>query len=180
MQGRLSPPLEDYPDAIFAYTPAHNAHKRSKRARQPAYDLVECVARLPSGQLAGVASWLSPIDRMSTGGYPLPEEKEEEDRWDEIFKEEGKSETELELNASMDLEFAGKFGDELDRVRREWSQGRRHWYLVSSEGVHPSGKMRRRRSAIADRICLACFCSLPVHRRGRPGNARSRNRIQAA
>jgi len=115
----------------FVSSPAHNAYKRSKRARLPQADLIEVVARLPDGSLAGIASWLRPVDRTSTGGDPLTSEKEIEDEWDAIFEKEGKSEVQLELESTMDLAFAEEFGNELNRVRKEWSRGRQHWYLVS-------------------------------------------------
>lgn len=111
--------------------PAHNAFKRTRRARLPPADLVELVARLPDGSLAGIASYLRPIDRTSTKGDPLPSELAIEAEWEAIFEKEGKSEVQLEMEGTMDLGFAEKFGAELDRVRKEWSKGRRHWYLVS-------------------------------------------------
>ncbi|KAL7412665.1 hypothetical protein BDY24DRAFT_392295 [Mrakia frigida] len=108
---------------------AHNAFKRTRRARLPPADLVELVARLPDGSLAGIASYLRPIDRTSTKGDPLPSELAIEAEWEAIFEKEGKSEVQLEMEGTMDLGFAEKFGAELDRVRKEWSKGRRHWYL---------------------------------------------------
>ena len=66
-----------------------------------------------------------------------------EDEWDAIFEKEGKSEVQVEMEGTMDLGFAEEFGGELDRVRKEWSRGRGHWYLVSGS-VSELGSERRR------------------------------------
>ena len=58
-----------------------------------------------------------------------------------IEREEGREKEtwEKELEETKDLEFYRLFGVEMGRVRREWSGGKSHWYLVSavsSASVH--------------------------------------------
>jgi len=91
---------------------------------------VEVVA-LVDGKPVGIASWLVPVDRTSTGGDPLPEELQAKELLKFKEEKEGKPAIEVEMDAATDKEFAKAFGAEMDRVRKEWSKGRPHWYLVS-------------------------------------------------
>lgn len=43
-----------------------------------------------------------------------------------------KEEWQKEMENAMDGAFVKEFTGEMDRVRKEWSNGRRHWYLVSA------------------------------------------------
>ena len=86
---------------------------------------------LVDGKPVGIASWLVPVDRTSTGGDPLPEELQAKDLLKVKEEKEGKPAIEVEMDAATNKEFGKVFGAEMDRVRKEWSKGRPHWYLVS-------------------------------------------------
>lgn len=45
--------------------------------------------------------------------------------------EKNKANVVREVEASQDLVWFGQFKEQLAKVRREWSAGRGHWYLVS-------------------------------------------------
>lgn len=71
------------------------------------------------------------MDRTSTGGDPLPEELQAKEELKARQEADGKPAIEIEMDAATDKEFGKAFGAEMDRVRKEWSKGRPHWYLVS-------------------------------------------------
>lgn len=71
------------------------------------------------------------MDRTSTGGDPLPEELQAKEELKARQEADGKPAIEVEMDAATDKEFGKAFGAEMDRVRKEWSKGRPHWYLVS-------------------------------------------------
>lgn len=110
-------------------SPEFNAHRRRKAASSEP-DLI-CVKALIDGRIAGVANWYRPVDRTSTGGDPLPREVEEDERRAKAQEGAERPEIELEMERCVDAAFASALGDELDRLRKDWTRGRRHWYLVS-------------------------------------------------
>lgn len=46
-------------------------------------------------------------------------------------RREGSAEWELEMDKTVDQEFYSGFVKTITEVRKEWSKGRPHWYLVS-------------------------------------------------
>lgn len=72
------------------------------------------------------------------------------------------------MDATKDLHFYGLFGEEMGRIRREWSKGARHWYLVrQSFFILTLLLLWRRTSArVGPRDC-------PRRSTGRKGSARS-------
>lgn len=118
-----SPPL--------SLSSALNVQERTKRVSETTGDLVEVKATI-DGKLVGAAVWHFPVDRTSTGGDPLPGEVEIEEMLAEKERREGRSEWEFEMDKTVDQEFYAGFLKTINEVRKEWSKGAPHWYLVSA------------------------------------------------
>lgn len=82
------------------------------------------------GKTVGAAIWLSPLDRTSTGGDSLPHEVEIEQMLAAKEKEAGREPWELEMDKTIDKEFYAKFKKTMKEIRKNWSKGAPHWYLV--------------------------------------------------
>jgi hypothetical protein len=83
------------------------------------------------GRVVGGATWLAPVNRTSTGGDPLPSEIAVQ----EMLALRKREEWEDELDMCRDLEFLGRFRQQTTTFRKNWSQGKEHWYLVSLSGL---------------------------------------------
>lgn len=158
---------------------AANVQTRTLTASHPPSDIREVVA-LIDGVAAGFATWYAPVDRTSTGGFPLPEEVGFEEKAKQRV-EENKTDEVRAIEASMDEVFGGLVKKETGRVRREWSQGRGHWYLVSPAWQERGWKELREQGtseSLADLDLPASFREVRAHRR--PSIQEPRYRIQAS
>jgi len=84
------------------------------------------------GKVVGAAIWLKPVDRTSTGGDPLPHEVEIEEMLAAKEQEVGRAAWELDMDKTIDQVFYSKFKKTMKEIRKDWSKGAPHWYLVRS------------------------------------------------
>ena len=108
---------------------ALNVQERTKRYSEPLGDLLEVKATI-DGKVVGAAIWLKPLDRTSTGGDPLPHEVEIEEMLAAKEKEVGRAAWESEMDKTIDQVFYSKFKKTMKEIRKNWSKGAPHWYLV--------------------------------------------------
>jgi hypothetical protein len=123
---------------------ANNVHTRRKDALTSDPSVINLVALSPSGTPVGFAQWLSPVDRTSTFGEPLPDEVAREEEAERLYAklvrepgEEGDRWRAGEMvrervKGSYDRGFMSVYGGLMDVGLKEWGQGRPCWILVSA------------------------------------------------
>ncbi|CDZ96455.1 GNAT domain [Phaffia rhodozyma] len=126
---RRMEPVEKQPALDIRIARGVNLRTREAPFDPPYYRFVKATLSSDPSKIVGSAFYWSPVDRTSTGGELLPEEKAAKLERAEKLERSKSSKLDFEDGDGFDMSFIDAFKKDIFEKRRDYFLGKPHWFL---------------------------------------------------